>query len=195
MPMYKKSLLVLLVLVLAALGGTVYGLRGADEGETLDAGTATEQAAPEIVVYVTGAVNKPGVVTLTQGARIADAVEACGGLLPTADSAKLNMAKELGDGQQVRVPEKAGQAAGAAAATKGAGTQGTAAGAADGGLVNINTADAQQLDALPGVGPAMAQRIIEYREQNGGFQQPEDLKKIKGIGEAKYSKLKDKICI
>lgn len=188
MPMYKKSLLVLLVLVVAALGGTVYGLRAQESGETLDAGTAPEQTQ-QLVVYVTGAVQQPGVVNVPQGARIADAIEACGGLLPTADSAKINMAKELSDGQQVRVPEKAGQTA-AGPVAGGKNSSGT-----EGGLVNINTADAQQLDTLPGVGPAMAQRIIEYREQNGGFQQVEDLKKIKGIGEAKFSKLKDKICI
>ena len=109
MPMYKKSLLILLVLALTVLGGTVYGLKSQGSEETLDSGTVQEQPAAELVVYVTGAVNKPGIVTLAQGARIADAIDACGGLLPTADESKVNMAKEVQDGQQIRVPEKKGQ--------------------------------------------------------------------------------------
>ena len=139
-------------------------------------------------------VNKPGIVTLAQGARIADAIDACGGLLPTADESKVNMAKEVQDGQQIRVPEKKGQGQDQQGKSRQKGTSKTQSADA-GSPVNINTADAQELDKLPGVGPAMAQRIIDYREQNGGFQNIEDLKKIKGIGEAKFNKLKDQVCL
>ncbi len=194
MPMYKKSLLILLVLALTVLGGTVYGLKSQGSEETLDSGTVQEQPAAELVVYVTGAVNKPGIVTLAQGARIADAIDACGGLLPTADESKVNMAKEVQDGQQIRVPEKKGQGQDQQGKSRQKGTSKTQSADA-GSPVNINTADAQELDKLPGVGPAMAQRIIDYREQNGGFQNIEDLKKIKGIGEAKFNKLKDQVCL
>lgn len=147
---------------------------------------------------MTGAINKPGVVTVKEGARTADAVNACGGLLPTADAEKVNMAQVLKDGQQVRVPEKAG-AETAAAAKSGnanpAAKSSTSSKAVPSGPVNINTAGAEELDTLPGIGPAMAQRIIEFRETEGAFTAIEDIKKVKGIGEAKFEKMKDKICI
>lgn len=97
------------------------------------------------------------------------------------------MAQVLKDGQQLRVPEKA----------NGSSQAGIAANSGNGkaGLVNINTADEKALDALPGIGPAMAKRIIEYRETEGQFQTIEDLKKVKGIGAAKFNKMKDKLCI
>lgn len=200
--MFRKSMLVLVVIAVAALGGTLYGLYGREDAAPLAAGTA--EVAPEqqasIAVYVSGAVNKPGVVTLPAGSRAVDAVNACGGVLPTADPDKINMAQELKDGEQLRVPERAQVAAtGAAGAATGAATAGSASGATPastaGGLVNINTASEQELDTLPGIGPAMAKRIIEYRTTEGGFKKLEDIKNIKGIGDAKYNKLKDKICI
>jgi competence protein ComEA len=132
------------------------------------------------------------VVTLKEGARIGDAVNSCGGVLPTGDAERINMAQVLKDGQKIQVPEK-GQAAKAAAADKSKSAKAGSPG--DGALVNINTADLQALDALPGIGPSTAQKIIDYRETEGAFQDIADLKKIKGIGESKFAKLKDKICI
>lgn len=187
----KKSLVILLVLLVAAALGTVWGLtRSGDGVELAESSQETAEPAQEnVTVYVTGAVNKPGMVTLDAGARVADAVSACGGLLPTADSEHINMAQELKDGQQVKVPEKQG----AVQKDRKAGADGKAG--AQGGLININTADEKELDSLPGVGPSTAKRIIEYRETEGAFQKPEDLKKVKGIGDGKYNKLKDKICV
>ena len=120
-------------------------------------------------------------------ASLRDAINACGGVLPNADHENINMAQVLKDGQQLRVPEKA----------NGSSQAGIAANSGNGkaGLVNINTADEKALDALPGIGPAMAKRIIEYRETEGQFQTIEDLKKVKGIGAAKFNKMKDKLCI
>ncbi|WP_432647257.1 helix-hairpin-helix domain-containing protein [Mitsuokella sp.] len=196
MPMYRKSLLILLLIVAAVAGGTYYGCYTQDkETIQLDAAagsSGTQQDLPEVTVYVTGAVNKPGVVTVRDGARTMDAVNACGGLLPTADSGQINMAQVLKDGQQVRIPEKKGESAAANKQTAG---QSSAKNAAAAAVVNINTASAEELDTLPGIGPAMAKRIIEYRETEGSFAAPEDLKKVRGIGEAKFRKLKDKICI
>ncbi|TYZ30718.1 ComEA family DNA-binding protein [Selenomonas caprae] len=186
MPMYKKSMFILLVLLLAAAGGTMYGVHMQEQAVALDAAEVQEEkdAKAAITVYVTGAVSRPGVVTLREGARAAEAVNACGGLLPTADQERVNMAQPLQDGQQLRVPEKK------------AGDGKTAAGSQDGnGCVNINTADEKELDSLPGVGPAMAKRIIEYRETQGSFERIEDIKKVRGIGEAKFAKMKDKLCI
>lgn len=187
----KKSLVILLVLLGAAVLGTVWGLtRSGDGVELAESSQETAEPAQEnVTVYVTGAVNKPGMVTLDAGARVADAVSACGGLLPTADFEHVNMAQELKDGQQVKVPEKQG----AAQKDGKAGADGKSG--AQGGLININTADEKELDSLPGVGPSTAKRIIEYRETEGAFQKPEDLKKVKGIGDGKYNKLKDKICV
>lgn len=188
MPLFRKSMLVLLLLALVAGGGAFYGMQSQQEAVVLDAAEqpAAQEAPAGITVYVTGAVQQPGVVTVAAGARTADAVNACGGLLPQADAERVNMAQPVKDGQQIRVPEK--KAAGNA-------TTGDAAGKEDGGLVNLNTADEKALDALPGVGPATARKIIEYRESEGGFQSTEDLMKIKGIGQAKYDKLKDKVTI
>jgi competence protein ComEA len=187
--MYKKSLLALLTLVIMAAAGMLYGYLTRDDAVQLDAGTkaAVEDQTEEITVYVTGAVNHPGVVSLAKGARVVDAVDSCGGLLPTADADKVNLAAELKDGMQVRVPETAGAAK--APAAGGENSQ-----AAD-GRININIADEKTLDGLPGVGPATAKRIVEYREANGPFQAPEDLKKVHGIGEAKFAKLKEKVML
>ena len=199
LPMYRKSLLILLLILIAVAGGTYYGCYTQEkEAVQLDvaANPAVQQGGTEkgaeITVYVTGAINKPGVVTVKEGARTADAVNACGGLLPTADAEKVNMAQVLKDGQQVRVPEKQ---AGSSALPANTGKASSAVKTKADGPININTASAEELDALPGIGPAMAKRIIEYRETEGAFTAIEDIKKVKGIGEAKFEKMKDKICI
>ena len=197
MPMFKKSMLVLLAVVALAAGGAFYaGARGQEEAIELDAGAAPvqEMQVSEIVVYVSGAVNRPGVVRLAEGARAKDAVDACGGFLPTADTNGVNLAQKLKDGVQVTVPEKAPVAAEGRAA-QGAPTASGAARSLPDGMVNINTADEKELDKLPGIGPAMAKRIIEYRTENGAFQSPEEIKRVKGIGDAKYEKMKDKIVL
>ena len=201
MPMFRKSMLVLLLLALVAGGGALYGMQAQQDATTLDAATQPATSSSSgmaqeagLTVYVTGAVNQPGVVTVASGGRVADAVNACGGLSPEADGDAINMAQALKDGQQVRVPAKGAQKAAANGAT--AAKAGGSANSADtGGLVNINTADEKALDTLPGVGPATAQKIIEYRENEGAFQSPEDIMKVRGIGKAKYEKMKDKITI
>ena len=181
--MLRRSLLILLAMAFSAMGVAAYMLTNEDEAAAtrpLDAGTAVEE---RVTVYVTGAVRRPGVVTLAAG-RVEQAVEACGGATPDADLAKLNLAMPLKDGQHIIVP-------GAIAEEEAAGM--TAA-KAD-GLVHINVADEKALEALPGIGPVMAKRIVEYRQQNGPFSSLEDLKKVRGIGEVKFSRLREKAAL
>ena len=205
MPMFRKSMIVLLLIALVAGGGALYGMQAQEDATTLDAATQPAASSGDdgtsqdggLTVYVTGAVNQPGVVTVATGARVADAVNACGGLSPDADGEAINMAQAVKDGQQIRVPAKGAQNAAANGGnnTASAKAGGSANSADTGGLVNINTADEKALDTLPGVGPATAQKIIEYRENEGAFQSPEDIMKVRGIGKAKYEKMKDKITI
>ena len=112
--------------------------------------------------------------------------------LPTADTNGVNLAQKLKDGMQVTVPEKSPQGT---AVQGAAGAQAGTVKPLPEGMVNINTADEKELDKLPGVGPAMAKRIVEYRTENGAFQAPEEIKRVKGIGDAKYAKMKDKIAL
>ena len=153
------------------------------------------EAKDAIVVDVAGAVASPGVVELKDGARVADALDAAGGLAEDADLTSVNRAALLTDGQRVYVPRVGEQVA----PVEGDGSGGVAADGAQstatGQAVNINDADLAELDALPGVGPATAQAIIDDREANGPFTAPEDLMRVSGIGEKKYEKLKSSICV
>ena len=115
MPMFRKSMIVLLLIALVAGGGALYGMQAQEDATTLDAATQPASSSSGdggtsqdggLTVYVTGAVNQPGVVTVATGARIADAVNACGGLSPDADGDAINMAQAVKDGQQIRVPAK-----------------------------------------------------------------------------------------
>ena len=146
--------------------------------------------AATIVVSVVGQVVHPGLVTLSTESRVADAITAAGGLLPGADAASVNLAAPVADGQQVAVGVP-GTASGV-----GASGTGTAAGAAAaGGPVNLNTATAADLDTLPGIGPVLAQRIADYREEQGRFTTVEQLDDIPGIGPALYDRLKSRVTV
>jgi competence protein ComEA len=146
-----------------------------------------EPAKPkEVVVYVSGAVKQPGVIKLPSESRVIDALNRMGGPLSSADLNGINLAALLVDGQQIHIPNQ------------GDGISGnvmTVGSKIPAGKVNINTADAAVLDTLPGVGPAMAQKIIDYRKNNGPFRMLEDIKNVPGIGESKYLNLKDKITL
>ncbi len=154
------------------------------------AASPSPTAAPEVVVDVVGAVVSPGVYRLPADARVCDAVDMAGGATSTAELAGVNMAARLTDGQQIVVPEQG--TAGAASATAGTGT---AASAASGAPVSLNTATLEQLDALSGVGPSTAQKIIDYREEHGGFKSVDELKEVPGIGDAKFASLKDQVVL
>jgi competence protein ComEA len=136
--------------------------------------------AKRLVVDVVGAVRAAGVYRLPEGSRVADAVRAAGGLTRRADPLLVNLAAPLADGQQVVV---------AARGSPGAPTAAAGAGGAPAGPVDLNTATAEQLDALPGVGPVTAQKIVAFREQHGPFRSADDLDAIPGIGPARIEDL------
>ena len=143
-------------------------------------------AAAVVVVDVVGAVRRPGLYRLEQGARIADAVARAGGASAKADLALINLAAPLADGEQVVVPKR-----GAPGATGAGGGSGTSAGVAPTGPVHLSTATLEQLDSLPGIGPVTAQKILDYRQQHGAFTSVDELDAVPGIGPARLDQLKD----
>lgn len=182
MPMFKKSMYILLAAAALAIAATAFAVTGRDEAVPIAVPPVAEKNEM-VTVYVSGAVNKPSVVIIRSGERVKTAVDRCGGLLPTADTDAVNMAEPLRDGMHILVPELKGNVSAAVRAS------------AAGDKININRADEKELDKLPGIGPAMAGRIVDYRKEKGPFRSPEELKKVRGIGDAKYEKLKDKITI
>jgi competence protein ComEA len=159
------------------------------------AGTAASPA-PDLVVYVCGAVRSPGVVRLPAGARVTDALGLAGGPTARAELAAVNLAAPVTDGQQIMVPERGAPAVASAPGGSSSGALGAApAGSTTGALVNINTASLEELDTLDGVGPSTAQKIVDYRTANGGFKTIEEIKEVPGIGDAKFAAMQASITV
>ncbi|WP_344064663.1 ComEA family DNA-binding protein [Terrabacter lapilli] len=159
--------------------------------------SAGGSAGSAVVVHVVGQVNRPGLVRLRPGARVADAISAAGGARPGADLSVLNLARLVQDGEQLRVP-RPGEApvAGAGAPGGGAGAaSGPGTSSGSGGPVSLNTADAASLDALPGVGPVLAQRIVDWRTEHGRFTSVDELGEVSGIGDKLMAQLRPKVTL
>lgn len=191
----RSELLLVVLLGFAIVGtGLVVILRSTDPpAPPLERVAAKAEAtispspAKQVVVHVSGQVNKPGVYELPEGSRVQDAVAAAGGPLAEADANALNLAAVIADGQKVTVP-KPGEAV-----VTDAGT--SADPGAPPGKVNLNLATAAQLEELPGVGPVLAERIIGHRQTRGRFTSPRQLLEVSGFGPKKYESLKDQIAV
>ena len=156
-----------------------------------------EEEVEEIVLHIIGAVKNPGIVKIKEGSRIVDVIEAAGGVTEDADISKINLAYIVEDGQKIFVPSITDEI-----------TEETEYVTSESGdniivddnegenvMVNINKATQTELETLPGIGPAMALRIIEHREENGTFENIEEIKNVKGIGDAKFENIKNNICV
>lgn len=168
-----------------------------------NSGMNTEKQNSEtIVIHITGEVKKEGVIYLEEGARIIDAIKEAGGETKQADLSQVNLAYELQDGQKIYIPNKNEKITEYIVDNSNENlmnNQNTNKSdlGSNGKIIkiNINTATLAELDNLPGIGPSTAQKIIEYREENGKFKKIEDIQNVKGIGEAKYEDIKEKITV
>ena len=173
------SIVVAIALTLAIGGGVWFGSRSGTPDVLASSGGVSYPTVPEaFIVHVSGAVNRPGLVTVPSSARVADAIAGAGGAAVGADLAGLNLASAVRDGEQIVVPLVG------AATTPGQAT--------DRGI-DLNRATAAELEDLPGVGPVLAGRIVAYRDLHGSFAAVEDLLDVGGIGEAKLAAMRDSI--
>ena len=178
----KMALAILASIVLVLSIFVVF--RGNTQEDSAPEITPITIAEPEIFVDVTGAVNRPGVYSLTGRSRVIDAIKAAGDSAPGADLSTINLARVLNDGEQIYVDSTVVNSSGKRVSKKVAS-----------GPININRATLRQLDTLDGIGPVIAGRIIDYRKKNGSFLTVDDLQKVSGIGAAKFAQIKSKVRI
>lgn len=187
---YKVAAIMLLLAFFTGLGVWRQERRLGEGGVLLETPATVREALEkqQITVNVAGAVAAPGLYTLPPGSRAADAIAKAGGLLPEADQDKVNLARRCADGMSIQVPYQKPAEPDAKPRRARA-----AAPAEDIGIVKINSAGADELARLPGIGPELAKRIVDYRAQYGPFQATKQLKDVSGIGEAKFALFKDMI--
>jgi competence protein ComEA len=184
----QKAVIVLLIVTLCAGAALAY-IRSRPRAVEVSGGAVSASGGDRqkvLTIHVAGAVQRPGLYKLDEGTRVADALQRAGGAAPDALLDDLNLASRLTDGQKVLVPR----------AVTAAPAAGTAATPAPGSrLINLNTASAEEIDGLPGVGHALAGRIVDYRKKNGPFSSVDDLDNIEGIGPKKLENFKDLVTI
>jgi len=180
-----------------AVAGPASGSGLATSTQTPSGASAGGGGPPMVLVHVVGEVASPGVVTVSAGSRVADAVAKAGGALPSADLERVNLARVVVDGEQVHLPAPgepllpgSGGVAGASGPAADAGSAGAA-----GAPVNLNTADVAALDTLPGVGPVLAQRIVQWRQEHGRFSSVDELNEVSGIGDKLFAQLRTRVTV
>ncbi len=192
--LFNKKKIVIIIGIIILMAISLYILKKLDENnyeeynieeDFAEENMEKEESKKVIVVHITGEINKPGVIELEEGARVIDAIKVAGGTTSKADLTQINLAYALRDGQKIYIPNVEDQNKEIEHITTDFENNTKA------GKININMANEKELQELPGVGPSIATKIIKYREENGGFENIEDLQKIKGIGKAKYDELKD----
>lgn len=176
------------VAAVVVCGAAFFAWRAHPHATPVPSAVASTSLAPSIpatvVVAVNGRVRKPGLVRLASGSRVADAIDAAGGVLPDTDLTALNLARKVVDGELIVVGAPPPAAAGGPGGPGGVG-----------GQVNLNTASLSELQTLPGIGAVLAQRILDYRTAHGQFQSVNELRQVDGIGAATFEKLKDKVTV
>lgn len=176
----RQTIAILVLVSLLLSGGALIFLRNRPSPVVIkETKEKKEVSSQKIVVHVCGAVNNPGVYSLAIGSRIIDAIEVGGGSTSEACLDVLNLAAKVIDGQRVYVPQK-GE---------------VIPFAEENSLINLNTATLEELDKLPGIGEVLAQRIVDYREANGGFKSVGELQRVEGIGQKKFKEIKDKVTV
>jgi competence protein ComEA len=179
------------LVVLAAIGllagyGMAMRARPEPVSVQLTPAPSPEESTGTVYVHVGGAVERSGLYELPPGSRVNDALEAAGGATANADIDAVNLAAPVSDGDKVLIPERG--------ETQGPPDQGGSGGSGQ-QLININTASASDLEALPGIGPALAQRIVAFREERGGFRTIEELLEVSGIGPRTFENLRDLVTV
>ncbi|WP_297861822.1 ComEA family DNA-binding protein [uncultured Acidaminococcus sp.] len=201
-PWEKKKWLVVLALVLICAGGSLWQERkslpeGPEPQSVVQQETAPKEKPPRITIYISGAVQEPGLYQVPPGVRFQEALAEAGGVTEEADLTRVNLARKCKDGCQINVPfqkksaRKTGNYSGSRKEAPSAGrgevpSQGAAR------RINLNQAGVEELTELPGIGPALARRIVEYR-QGQPFRKVEELQQVPGIGPAKFRKLQDQV--
>ena len=204
----QKKIISIILLIIAVL--TYYYFYTKNNTEEINnkdleiSNNQTQETKEEkIVVHITGAVNKEGIIELEENARLADAIEKAGGTKENADIKNINLATILEDGMKVHIPtveetqtnNENINVENNANSQINAGTKIITSNTKTQGKININTATEEELDTLPGIGPSTASKIIDYRKENGKFKSVEEIKEVSGIGDAKYEKIKKLITI
>ena len=203
--MQKVLLIIAMLAVVILIGYYIYEkdsnkIEAVTDDEILVKDEEKKESTEElIVVHITGAVKKEGIVKLNENSRVADAIDAAGGLKEEADMSKINLAYVLEDGVKIKIPSINDKEI----IEEDTSTdkdelvenlpEGNSQNKKD--MVNINKANQTELETLPGIGPSIALRIINYRNENGNFSSKEEIKKVSGVGENKYENIKDYICI
>jgi len=205
----KKIIIIIAIIIISGIIFYVYNSNKIDnstlEDEILVANNSTEKTKEEnteeknkIIIHITGAVKIPGIVKLDEGSRIEDAINKAGGLTEDADISRVNLAYVLEDGTKIKIPSNldVGDLQDDVLSNgSGEGIIEESEKTTQSSSLNINRATEQDLQKLPGIGPSLASKIINYRNENGKFSTVEDIKNVNGIGDSKYENIREYICV